>query len=667
MGSNEGIHPIILPDIFSSGGSINVYIDKFGRVASIPGYTRQSAVLYWKAGGSNATIRGLISYRGTVGSSVSRKLIVFLDDEFANYDVQVSTDNGGTGTLLESIGATSLGFIPDGAQYGDTLYVTNGKMAVRKYDGTTWSTVALTQSPTATAAASASTGNLTGNYTYKLVSTFADRTRKAGSVASNVIQISAKKIDLTWTADANVSVTGYELYRTTGSGTTFYLVTSLTGRATAAYTDNTSDTTILENRVLEEHGDAPPSGAYFCENHKQRMWWLRTSASPTIAYYSDPGNPESVYAQNYLNFTDSENVGDVISGAIGNFDGQLVVFTEKSIWQVSGTGEVIGEITDWTKERSNAQTGAVGHRGIVRVPAGARYTDSTGALQSTSGATIAYVTPLGDVRLFDGVSDTIISTPLKDTIAGLNYTQRAKVHALNDIQNGQIIWFLPISSNLEPTIQVVWSYRHGVWYKWNHIDGFFVASSVEVDSASDPSIFIIGKGNQGGTTYNFLDTSTTADGSAFTSVWQTKALYGLGEANGPALSNTKRWRWVDMLFRVNQASTVSVSWSTGTAPDNATGLGTKTLTPAASVIYTGTTISDILTASGDRIIVGNTSVQGQVLLRTTAGDYLHDESLRLRISSTGSWALEAMNLAYQVLPGLHRRTNETGGTVVVTK
>jgi hypothetical protein len=43
LGTQEGIHSIILPEIFSSGGSSNLFIDKFGRAKKISGYTKQNA------------------------------------------------------------------------------------------------------------------------------------------------------------------------------------------------------------------------------------------------------------------------------------------------------------------------------------------------------------------------------------------------------------------------------------------------------------------------------------------------------------------------------------------------------------------------------------------------------------------------------------------------
>jgi hypothetical protein len=654
LGVQEGIHSIILPDIFSSGGSKNVYIDKFGRVVQIDGYTKQNSSAFTTGtGASAARIRSLIPYRATEGGSITRKLLFVLDDGVNEWEVWVSDDNGATATLLVDEGSTPVGIPADAAQFGDDLFITTGKTQPLIYDGTTIADTGLTQSPTPTAAESSNSGNLLGTYLYKLVSVI-DGERQQGSASSTPILVSNKQMDISWTADADTDVDGYEIYRTTGTGTVFYYLTSIDGRTTVVYTDNTGDTTLLENRVLEEHGDAPPSGSYFCEPHKQRMWWLRTDALPTRGYWSDPGNPESVYGQSYLNFSDSETVGDVITGALGNYEGLLVVFTEKAVWTVSGTGAVIGDIVDWTKTRTNAQTGCVSHRSAVRIPAGSKYSDQTGQVQTTSVSSIAYFTPLGDIRLFDGDNDLIVSHPMRDTLREFNYEQRAKIHVLVDSANEQAIWFFPSGSSGEPDKAVAWNYRFGVWYEWPTMP--FSASCV-VDSATDAAIMLVGEAttSKGGYIYKFLDGSSF-DGSNIPAQWMTKTLYGVNEEAQPAMSNRKRWRWVDMLFRINNDIDLTVEWLAGNAPDNANALGSLTVEPDASALLTadGSTIE---TADGSTIILASETAQIKAILKT-GSDYLHDEGIRLRIganSTQGGWALEAFQLAYQILPGLGRR------------
>lgn len=654
LGTQEGIHSVILPDIFSSGGSKNVYIDKFARVSQIGGYTKVNAAAYTtNVGASAAMVRALIPYRSTGGGAFARKLIYVLDDQTNEWEIWASSDGGATGSFLYDAGAGSVGQVPDAAQFGDNLYITNGKVAPRIYNGTAILATGLLQSPTVTATDSGVSGNLKGNYKYKLVSTIAGA-RQAGSTPSTSLLLVDKQGSLSWTADADVTVDGYEVYRTTGTGTIYYYLTTISGRLTVAYTDNISDTTLLEQRILEEHGDNPPV-AYFCEPHKQRMWWLRTDASPTIAYWSDPGEPESVYALNNLDFSDSETVGDVITGALGNYEGLLVVFTEKALWTVSGTGAVIGDFPDWSKQRTNAQTGCVTHRSAVRIPAGAKYTDSQGKDQLTSVTSIAYFTPLGDIRIFDGDNDLIVSYPVLDTLRSFNYAQRAKIHAIIDSANDQAIWFVPTGAAGEPDVCVSWNYRHGVWYVWRTMP---FSSSCDLDSSSDASTLLVGESltTKGAYIYSFLN-GNSFDGSNIEAIWMTKTLSGVTQDGQPAISNTKRWRWADLLFRISQDVDITIGWMQGNSPDTASVIASITVSPDAQLLMTADG-SLILAADGSSILLSSESAQAQALLQTATGDYLHDEGIRLRVGTNGTaggWSLEAMQLAYQILPGLKRR------------
>jgi len=654
LGTQEGIHSIILPDIFSSGGSKNVYIDKFARVAQIEGYDNANSAAYTTdTGATAARIRGLIPYRSTSGGSITRKLLFVLDDAVNEWEIWVSSDNGATGTFLYDDGADAVGISPDAAQFGDDIYITNGKMVPRVYDGSTIAAAGGTQSPTITATESANTGNLTGNYRYKLVSTIAGA-RQIGSVASTSVLCSGKQVSLDWTDDADTDVDGYEIYRTTGTGTTYYYLTSIDGRTNSLYTDNISDITLLEQRIMEEHGDAPPE-VYFCEPHKSRMWWMKTDTYPTRGYWSDPGDPESVYEENYLDFSDSETVGDEITGALGNYEGLLVVFTEKAVWTVSGTGTIIGDIVDFTKTRTNVGVGSVSHRTCVRIPAGSKYSDSEGKKQTTTVASLAYFTPLGDIRLFEGDNDQIVSHPVRDTLSEFNYAQRKKFWAMVDTANDQAMWFFATGANGECNKAVVWNYRHGVWYEWTPLS---MSHGVNLDSSTDHSVLLTGEASTttGAFIYNFF-TGDSFNGSNIEAIWMTKTLYGVDDQGKPAMSHRKRWRWIDVLFRIDADRDVTIEWLQGGSPNNASAIGSATITPDAELLITADG-STILTADGSSILLAAATAQEKAFLHTAAGDYLHDEGLRLRISTNdtlGGWALEAFQLAYQIMPGLKRR------------
>lgn len=656
LGTQEGIHSIILPDIFSSGGSTNLFIDKYARTKKISGYTKQNAsAVTTDTGGSATLVRALWQYRSTGGGSITRQLLGVFDDGVNEWELWKSTDNGATWTFVSDFGSTVIGIVPDFAQFGDNLYITSGKVAPKVWNGTTLAAAGQTQSPTPSSAAGAA-GQLTGNYNWKLVSVLNDGTRKAGSVATTALSLQAKQGSLSWTADANTSVVGYEVYRTSGTGTVYYYTDYVDGRTTAAYTDNIADLTILENRVMAEHGDPPPT-CYFAEPHKQRMWWGKTDTYPTRVYWSDPGLADEVLGDNFLDFSDSETIGDSITGMIGNMEGRLVVFTERAVWTVSGTGQVIGNIVDWTRIRTNCQIGCVHHRAAARVPAGAKYSDQEGKMQLTSVTTLAYLTPLNDIRLFDGDNDVIISNPVKTTLSDLNYASRGKSHCLHDGQRGEVAWMFPSGSNGEPDQAVVWNYRWGVWYKRSW--GFSSAAAVETSSSA---LLLLGGANAtstGGYVYQLWN-GNSFDGSAITATWMTKALYGnqlINYAGQPAMSQRKRFRWVDFLFETEQTASLLVEWLSGGAPDNGAALGSVTISPAASSILTADG-DTLVSFDGDTLVVSLQSTLLRAILQDTNGKYLHDEGIRLRVgdaASNGSWSIEAMNLAYQILPGLQRR------------
>lgn len=643
--------------MFSSGGCKNLFIDKFGRAKKINGYAKKnSSAVTTDTGGSATLVRGLCAYRSTGSGTITRQLLGMFDDGVNEFELHKSTNDGQTWTFVNDFGAGSIGTVPDFAQFGDTLYITNGVVNPKKWSGTALSTAGRTQSPTPTAAVSASVGNLSGSYLYKLVSVFSDGTRKAGSVSSSSISLQDKQGSLTWTADADVTVNGYEVYRTTGTGAVFYFVDYVDGRVTAAYTDNIADLDILENRVMEEHGDPPPV-AYFVEPHKQRMWYARTDTYPTRAYWSDAGLPEDVSTDNFLDFSDSETIGDRITGQLGNFEGRHVIFTERAIWTVSGTGNVIGNIVDWNRIHTNAQTGCPTHRAMTRLPAGAKYPDQNGKIQLTTTATVAYLSSLGDIRLFDGESDLTISYPEKTVMDTFNYAQRHKAFCVTDKARNEVAWIIPTSDNTEPNTAVVWNYRWGIWYTRDW--GF--GHAIELENSSDASFLLAGSNSTttGGYIYT-LWSGNSFDGSSITSRWMTKTLYGkpAQQPDGdPVMSARKRWRWVDLLLATEQTSTLTVEWLPGHANDDDAAIASKTVSSASSYLADSTG-NRIASATGDEIVLGGGTVEIRAILKSSSGDYLHHEGCRLRIGdsgTTGAWALEAMNLAYQVLPGLQRR------------
>jgi len=663
LGTQEGIHSVALPSIYSSSGSRNLWIDKLGRAKKILGYTKQnSSAVTTNTGGSATMLRGLRAYRKTNSDGTfTRQLIGVFDDGSDEYELWYSTDDGVNWTFIVDFGSDSVASIPDFAQVDNTLFFSNGVVTPRAWNGSTLSTAGPTsQSPTPTAAVNTDSGQLNGSYTWKLVSVDGSETRTAGSATSNVIQLQNEQADLSWSADSNTDITGYEFYRTTGTGTNFYFVTFIDGRMTTSYTDNASDLDILANRLLEEHGDAPPSGAYLCEPHKQRLWWGRTNTYPRRIQWSDPGQPDQVGTNNFLDFTDQSSVGDLLTALHGDFEGMLVAFQERSIWTVSGTGQIVSDIMDWVRTKSNAVTGTVSQSSVVRIPAGAVYTDPSSGQVTTNRVMLAYFTPMGDIRLFDGNNDTIISTPVKETLQTFLYAQRTKIHAVHDIENGHVVWFwpgpTPSGENAECTQGVVWNYRWGVWYVWPTMP---MSAATTVDTATDTQVIVTGEAQtgKGGFAYKFFS-GDSFDGDNIPARWITKVLYGSdGDTN--LMAFIKRWRWLDIIAEADTDVTLTVEWMSGSSSDDAVSRGAASRSLVAVGLQLITADGNgIETSEGSDIVVPYDSVQKIINLEGTHGDYIQDVGCRIRISddaADGSWSLEGMTLGYQVLPGATRR------------
>ena len=654
LGSQEGIHSIILPDLYSSGGSQNLYIDKYGRARSILGHEKLNAsAITTNTGGSAVSVVGLFAYRSLAGGSDTRRLRAVVDDGTNEYEVWGSSNNGATWAFIKDLGSGSVGQLPDYAQMGDDAFLTDG-VSVPQYDnGTTLANAGGTQSPTISSSAG-SAGVLQGTYRWKLLS-LKDGVRQLGSVASTSLALNSEQGSLTWTADSDSDVTGYELYRTTGTGLIYFFVVYIDGRTTNSYTDNAPELAILENRLMAEHGDPPPTGARLVETHQQRMWFGGTDAKPRQVWYSDIGDPDSVYDENRIDLTDGESIGDELKALAGAFGSSLVCFHERSVWLISGTGQVIGDIADWSITRTNARVGTVSSRAWQRVPAGAVYADQKGAFQTTGSTTLAYFTPFGDIRIFDGDNDLIISYPVIETLRDLNFSQRSKVISFSDPVRNEIGWIFPTESSATPNKSVVWNHAFGVWYVRTPQQ---FSSVLSTDFTAEGEVLLAGESSAsvGGYLYKMWS-GPTFDGTNIAVQWMTKTLYGVDDQGRPDMSTTKRWRWADLLTQNSSGVTFNVAWLNGNVPNAASALGSKNVSPAGQTLLSSNK-SVVNSSDGSSIEAASESATIRIKLKDASVDYLHDEGMRLRISATsnqGQWAIEGLMMSWQPMPGLQRR------------
>jgi len=142
LGTQEGIHSVALPAIYSSSGSRNLWIDKLGRAKKIPGYSKQNSSAVTTNTGSAATrLRALRAYRKTDSDGTfTRQLIGVFEAASSEYELWYSTNDGAAWTFIIDLGSGSVGSIPDFSQVDNTLFFANGVVAPRAWNGSALST-----------------------------------------------------------------------------------------------------------------------------------------------------------------------------------------------------------------------------------------------------------------------------------------------------------------------------------------------------------------------------------------------------------------------------------------------------------------------------------------------------------------------------------------------
>ena len=648
-GAHEGIGPIDVVDFYSSEDSINVYIEKggpLGQIKKILGYTAQNATpITTDTGGDDVKIVGLFPYRSFSGGSTTRHVVAIVDDGTNEYEAWVSTNAAAAWSFKLQLG-TTVGLIPDAAQIGNNLYITNGSGAGWVYDGSTVAAAGGTKSPQPTATATG-TGPLRGEYEYKLLSLKASKTRQLGSAASTSVRVEDTSMGLTWTADSDGDVVGYEIYRTTGSGFEFYLLTYVDGRTTAAFTpDSVSDPNLLEGITLERKGDAPPSGAHFVETHEQRMWWGRFNANPRRAYYSTPGVADSVGGFDFIEFSDADSASDQLTGMVGAFYGYEIFFQEYSVWSLSGTGEIVNNVANWERSKTSAQYGSVSHRTAVRVPAGAKYPTASGEIAVTGGETLAYMTPIKTINLLapsggGNFADEVISHPKEDFLDSMWFPKRALAIAEHDKKRGHIRWYFAHGSSQQTNNRgVQWDYRHGAWTELS-IAPFASACTIESDSKIAAEQLLVGAAviatdsglvheNWSGNNYN------SAQGGNITADFWTKTFFGYTEDAAPMMDSLCVWQEMEVVTGA-QGSSQNLTWSLykdyGKAAGGAFSTGT--------VDMAGTNVTHVQARED--------------LFNATSGNQLISHGMRMRLGDTSTdaaWSVPVFSIKFAPLPGV---------------
>lgn len=251
-------------------------------------------------------------------------------------------------------GLTGDGLIFDMHQYMNHYYMANGTDLAQVYDG---STVWDMGYPIPTSNCSATKDDATAGgleakvYKYKITYYYSDGESNCCSAVTSITPTASKSVSLTAIPKGLATrVTQRKIYRTTGDGSTYKLLTTLNDNEDTDYTDSIADAGLGAD--MDTDNDIPPAFKYVV-NHKGRMWGLKANSSRV--YYSKALHPESFPPTYWWDAgADDGTIGTALTVNLG----MLVIFKDYSTWVISGDTPT-GTSPDMELINANPKVGCV--------------------------------------------------------------------------------------------------------------------------------------------------------------------------------------------------------------------------------------------------------------------------------------------------------------------
>lgn len=198
-----------------------------------------------------------------------KELIIFYETA-----VKKGDDGAGTFSNLDTGYTTNSTF--DWVIYKDRLYWCNGNEQSRRYDGTNvrdWGCPASNTTPSLSSTAS---GDLTGDYFYKVTFVYDGYQESNPSNASTTVSYSSAQGIITIPVSPDSVCTGRKLYRTKDGGSAYYLAKTISDNTSTTVSDNVADASLGDQ--LEENHDEPYAYHKQMLLHQDRIFGLRPNS-----------------------------------------------------------------------------------------------------------------------------------------------------------------------------------------------------------------------------------------------------------------------------------------------------------------------------------------------------------------------------------------------------
>ena len=459
---------------------------------------RWGTALYYQAGNATGSTRGL---KGFYKSDGTNELLALTDDGY------LTKKSGALYSTLTGASWAS-GYNAYMAQLANTMYIVNGQRELAKYSSPTLVGFPTIATPVITGASNLSnaSGSTTKGYRVSAISqvgeTLASSTFELASQPANLGGVNGGTLRLTWTGVSTASgiLQGFNIYgRDTG------YERFLAG--VAASTTNFND----DGSAIPTEFTFPPTAnstggpiAKYVIRHEDRLIFAGISGEPSKVLISGRAPNQEKFDLSFGgNFIEIEkDAGDDIVW-VQSFQGRIIVFKQRSIWQITLGSEQIGNffVTTPTLKLITSSFGCISPRSVVPVENDLIFLsrDAVNTLGNQAGFTF-------DVFRVNGISTKI--KPFLD-----NITIAQKMNAIATYFKKKYVLTFP---GLDKSI--ILDMERQAWIgPWNRDAQIF---EVYLDSNSNEHLLY---GNDDSVNIDeYSDTFTTDKGAAIQTTLQTR-------------------------------------------------------------------------------------------------------------------------------------------------
>jgi hypothetical protein len=455
----------------------NVIIEGKGILKPRPGTAD-----YFQASSSSVAVRALTGIEFADGTN---ELLAITDEGY------LVKKNGVSSTMITGSSFPS-GYPSELVQIWNNIYIVNPQKEMCRYDGTDITEYVGIDSPTGLTATK-STGT-TGTMTYSW--RVSAESEVGETLASTAVQLSALPEELTssnyvtlsWSAVSAASgvLKGYVLYGRVPGDETF--LTRVSDDVTSYIDDGTNAPSDIA--YLPESDTTPGPKAKYVVVHKQKLILANINGYPSRVMWSGGGPyiDEFHWGSGGGSVDIDRDNGEQITGIIESSEGSLIVFKERSIYQLTLSYNSSLGIVEPTVSRLSSSIGCVSHRTIKMVE-NAIFFAGRRAGGGVSLNSLDYEPNILSATLRTSEISARIR-PLLESVEESRFSEMSAEYFGN-----RYYWFLPIGGG-SVTRCVTYDRERLAFTGWHTYPNYPSVATVYFDS-SDEDHFVYGDGDDG--------------------------------------------------------------------------------------------------------------------------------------------------------------------------